>query len=182
MILDANGDNSIDLIEFETVFGKYLNKGGPVQEVSAKELMSDMKGVDEKTAKSLAKQMNNEIKKTTEYSDLKLESLDLDELEKVEEQRVQDIMSGNIPTKMIGGELILKIAEGQNFVDINGKERFCFSYDMPRYGFEGGSNGKLLPSNPYNQGPKDQNPETGTFKIKLKLPIKNHNMVSKKDF
>jgi Ca2+-binding EF-hand superfamily protein len=24
VILDANGDNSIDLIEFETVFGKYL--------------------------------------------------------------------------------------------------------------------------------------------------------------
>ena len=55
VILDANGDNSIDIIEFEEVFGKYLNKGGPVAEVSAQELMSDMKGVDAKTAKSLAK-------------------------------------------------------------------------------------------------------------------------------
>jgi hypothetical protein len=50
--------------------------------------MGDMKGVDEKTAKSLAKQMNNEIKKKTEYSDQTLESPDLDELEKLEEERV----------------------------------------------------------------------------------------------
>jgi hypothetical protein len=46
---------------------------------------------------------------------------------------------------MIGGELVLKIAEGQNFVDVKGKEKFCLSYDMPKYA----NDGKLMRSTPY---------------------------------
>jgi len=53
VILDKNGDNSIDLIEFEEVFGKYMNKGGPVREVEATGLVNDK--IDAKTAKDLAK-------------------------------------------------------------------------------------------------------------------------------
>lgn len=61
VILDANGDNEIDLVEFETVFGKYMNGGGPVKEVEANEIESGLINIEQ--AKDLAKQMNNEIKK-----------------------------------------------------------------------------------------------------------------------
>jgi len=44
-----------------------------------------MKGVDEKTAKDLAKQMNQNIKKKTEYTDQRLESPDLEQLKMLEE-------------------------------------------------------------------------------------------------
>jgi hypothetical protein len=37
------------------VFGKYLNEGGPVQVREANELMEDIEGLDEETAKDLAK-------------------------------------------------------------------------------------------------------------------------------
>lgn len=67
VILDKNGDNSIDLIEFEEIFGKYMNAGGPVKEVAADDLVNDK--IDAAAAKDLAKQMNNEIKKTNVYAD-----------------------------------------------------------------------------------------------------------------
>jgi len=41
---------------------------------------------------------------------------------------------------------VLKIPDGQNFVDINGKEKFCLSYDMPRYD----NTGKLMQTVAYN--------------------------------
>jgi len=62
VILDQNGDNQIDLLEFEAIFGKYMSKGGPVREVSAAELEGEITGIDKETAKDLAKQMNEEIK------------------------------------------------------------------------------------------------------------------------
>ena len=87
VILDQNGDNQIDLIEFEAVFGKYLNAGGAVQEVSAKDL--NIGGdVDPEIAKDIAKQMNNEIKKTNEYTDQKLESVKFEDLLVLEDRRV----------------------------------------------------------------------------------------------
>jgi len=61
VILDANGDNEIDLVEFETIFGKYMNGGGPVKEVEADEIENSL--ISKEQAKDLAKQMNNEIKK-----------------------------------------------------------------------------------------------------------------------
>lgn len=33
VILDKDGSGYVDLIEFEAVFGKYMNAGGPVKEV-----------------------------------------------------------------------------------------------------------------------------------------------------
>lgn len=53
VILDKNGDNQIDLIEFEAVFGKYMRAGGPVQEVEAAELINSK--IDAAAAKDLAK-------------------------------------------------------------------------------------------------------------------------------
>lgn len=53
VILDKNGDNSISLIEFEQVFGKYFNEGGPVKEVKADDLVNDI--IDIETAKDLTK-------------------------------------------------------------------------------------------------------------------------------
>lgn len=31
VILDKDGDNEIDMLEFEEVFGKFFTKGGPVK-------------------------------------------------------------------------------------------------------------------------------------------------------
>jgi hypothetical protein len=54
VILDANGDNSIDLLEFETVFGKYLSTGGAaVKEVTSKDIENEF--INEVAAKDLAK-------------------------------------------------------------------------------------------------------------------------------
>ena len=117
--------------------------------------------------------MNNEIKKVNTYSDEKLEAVSDEKLAELEEQRVMDIKAGSIPEKVIGGELVLKISQGQNFVELNGKNKFALAYEMPRYD----NSGKLMQSSSYNQL-KMQDPETGAFKIKLKLPIMNHNMVS----
>lgn len=140
VILDKNGDNQIDLIEFETIFGKYMNRGGPAIEVSAQELEQEIKGIDKETAKDLAKQMKNEIKTVVTYSDDKLESVSDEKLAELEEQRVMDIKAGSIPEKIIGGELSLKINHGQNFVDLNGLNQFGFSYELPRYD----NNGRLM--------------------------------------
>ena len=82
-----------------------------------------------------------------------------------------DIKSGSLPEKLIGGELVLKISEGQNLVKLNGKNKFLFQYEMPRYD----NSGKLMQPAFYNQM-KMQDAETGQFRIKLKLPIMNHNM------
>lgn len=129
VILDKNGDNSIDLIEFEAVFGKYMNAGGAVQEIEATDLVNDK--IDAATAKDLAKQMNNEIKKTNVYTDAKLESMNQEDLDKIEEQRVMDIQAGGLPEKIIGGEIQVKVSQGQNFTEINGKPWFAFQYEMP---------------------------------------------------
>lgn len=171
VILDGNKDNNIDLLEFEAVFGKYFSKGGPVKEVTGEELENEITGVDKETAKDLAKQMNTEIKKTNVYTDQKLESPVDEELVEIEEQRVNDIKAGSLPEKLIGGELVLKITEGKNFVDLNGKPKFALRYEMPRYD----NSGKLTQPGFYDQM-KSQDAETGAFKIKLKLPIMNHNM------
>ena len=94
VILDSNGDNEIDLVEFEAVFSKYMSKGGPVQEVAAADLTNGI--IDEATAKDLAKQHNNEIKKKVEYTDTRLEAVKIEDLTLLEEQRVMDIQSGSI--------------------------------------------------------------------------------------
>lgn len=88
VILDRNGDNHIDLIEFEEIFGKYFNtSGGPVKEAKADDLANDI--IDVETAKDLAKQINNEIKKTQVYTDTKLEARSFEDLEKIENERIQ---------------------------------------------------------------------------------------------
>lgn len=61
VILDKNGDNVIDLIEFETVFSEHFGDGAAVQKVKAEDLENGI--IDAATAKDLAKQLNNEIKK-----------------------------------------------------------------------------------------------------------------------
>jgi len=56
VLLDKDGDNEIDLLEFEAVFAPYLNtQGGPVKEVTAEELENEITGIDKETAKDLAK-------------------------------------------------------------------------------------------------------------------------------
>jgi hypothetical protein len=57
-----------------------------------------------------------------------------------------DIKSGSLPEKLIGGELVLKISEGQNLVKLNGKNKFLFQYEMPRYD----NSGKLMQPAFYN--------------------------------
>lgn len=54
-ILDSDNSGEIDEDELRAVFGKYLNEGGPVQVREANELMEDIEGLDEETAKDLAK-------------------------------------------------------------------------------------------------------------------------------
>ena len=93
-ILDSNNDNEISLLEFEAVFGKYLGTGGPVQDVKAEDLVNDH--IDEETAIDLAKQMKAEQKQTVQYDDVKLEAMDQEKLDEIEEQRVQDIQAGTI--------------------------------------------------------------------------------------
>lgn len=54
-ILDSDVSGFIDEEELRAVFGKYLNEGGPVHVREAKELMEDIGGLDEETAKDLSK-------------------------------------------------------------------------------------------------------------------------------
>lgn len=82
--LDTNYDNNISIREFENAFEKYLGTGGAVKTLNAddvKKELGSIKGLDDATAKSLAKQMNNEQKKTQVYKDQTLEEISLDELE-----------------------------------------------------------------------------------------------------
>lgn len=60
VILDQNGDNEVNLQEFEAVFSKYFSEGGPVKDVQAEDIQNDL--IDEETAKDLAKQMKDEQK------------------------------------------------------------------------------------------------------------------------
>ena len=56
VLLDKDGDNEIDMLEFEAVFAPYLNAGGgPVKEVTAEELENEIAGIDKETAKDVAK-------------------------------------------------------------------------------------------------------------------------------
>lgn len=82
-ILDRNCDNEITLQEFEAVFDKYLGTGGPVADVKAEDLQNDI--IDAAAAKDLEKQMNQEKKQKIEYADQTLESIPIEELEKIEE-------------------------------------------------------------------------------------------------
>ena len=85
-ILDSNNDNEISLLEFEAVFGKYLGGGGPVEDIKAEDLVNE--NIDEETAQDLAKQMKAEQKQTATYDDVKLEAMDQDKLDEIEEKRV----------------------------------------------------------------------------------------------
>ena len=104
------------------VFGKYLNEGGPVEVRDANELMEDIEGLDAEAAADIAKNLKNEVKKTQEYADFGLEAVSAEDLEQLEEDRVNKIISKQIETEMIGGELILNITQGQNLCKPPGKE------------------------------------------------------------
>ena len=121
-ILDANNDNAIDEDEMRAVFGKYMNEGGPVHVRDAKELMNDIEGLDAEAAKDIAKQLKNEVKATQEYADFKLEGKSAEDLEQIEADRVNKILSKQIETEIIGGELVLNIIQGQNLCKPQGKE------------------------------------------------------------
>lgn len=117
--------------------------------------------------------MKAEQKQTVTYDDVKLEAMDQDKLDEIEEKRVQDIKAGIIEEQKIGGELVLKIDKGVNLTNINGKEKFAFNIQVPRYG----KDGELLPV-PDAVQMKMIDVETGKFKTKVRLQIPNHNMVS----
>lgn len=85
--------------------------------------------------------MKQEQKQTIKYDDVKLETKDQDQLDQMEEDRVQKILAETLEENMISGELILKIIKGNNLTEINGKEKFAFQVQMPRYD----AKGKLLP-------------------------------------
>ena len=98
VLLDKDGDNEIDMLEFEEVFAPYLNSGGgPVKEVTAEELENEISGIDKETAKDLAKQMKSEIKTKQEYVDQKLEAATDEDLQNREQQRIQQIKDGTLP-------------------------------------------------------------------------------------
>jgi hypothetical protein len=92
----------------------------------------------------------------------------------MEDNRVQDIKAGRIQQQVIGGELVLKIDKGVNlFKNNNGKEKFAFQFEIPRYN----DKGELVKSGEYVKM-KMKEPETDKFKIRIRMPIPNHNMVS----
>lgn len=62
VILDKDGDNEIDMLEFEQVFGKFFAAGGPVKVLEAEEVENLVEGISKEDAKALAKDMKNEIK------------------------------------------------------------------------------------------------------------------------
>lgn len=169
VLLDKDGDNEISMEEFEVVFAPYLNKGGPVKEVTAEELENEITGIDKETAKDLAKQMKTEIKTKQEYVDQKLEAATDEDLQQREQQRIQQINDGTLPKKEIGGELEVRLVKGRNFIDVPGKEQFGFKYDLPRYDKEG-----EIIDDGFNVQVKMADPETGEFKTKVKLPVKKH--------
>lgn len=117
--------------------------------------------------------MKTEQKQTVTYDDVKLEGMDQEQLDEIEEKRVQDIKAGIIEEEKIGGELVLKIDKGVNLTSINGKEKFAFNIIIPRYN----KDGELIPQ-PDAIQMKMIDPETGKFKTKVRLAIKNQNMVS----
>ena len=138
VLLDKDGDNEIDMLEFEAVFAPYLNtKGGPVKEVTAEELENEITGIDKETAKDLAKQMKTEIKTKQEYVDQKLEAATDEDLQLGEQHRIQQIKAGTLPQQEIGGELEVRLGKGVNFVSTPGKEQFGFKYDLQRYDKDG---------------------------------------------
>lgn len=134
-ILDENGDNEIGVMEFEAVFAKFLDSGGPVQEVKAEEIVNDV--IDEEMAADLAKNMKAEIKQAQVYTDQKLEAKTDEELANMEEQRVQDIKANNIPDQKVAGELIFKIDKGNSLPEIPGKEQLAFNIIIPKYDNKG---------------------------------------------
>jgi hypothetical protein len=53
------------------------------------------------------------------------------------EEQIQNIQANVVEEEIIGGEIILKIQSGQDFVSINGKEQFGFQYELPRFDKKG---------------------------------------------
>ena len=115
--------------------------------------------------------MKNEIKTKQEYVDQKLEAATDEDLQRREQQRVQQIKDGTLPEQEIGGELELRLSKGINFLDVAGKDQFGFKYDVPRYDKEA----KIMDDG-FNAQVKMPDSETGEFKIKVKLLVKKYNM------
>ena len=95
VILDRNVDNKITFEEFEAVFEKYLGTGGAVQDLEDGHLV-DFKVMSAADKAKLKKEMNAEQKKTQVYEDRELEAIPIDEIEKLNEARVDKIKAGTV--------------------------------------------------------------------------------------
>lgn len=109
MVLDKDCDNRITFIEFEAAFGEYFKTGGPVKDVEDKD-MEDLKMSLADKAK-LKKEMKEEQKKAQVYTDNTLEELSIEEIEKRNKALVEKIKDGSIETKVLNGELVIKLLE-----------------------------------------------------------------------
>lgn len=74
-----------------------------------------------------------------------------------------------MPTKEIGGELEVRLTKGVSLIEVPGKEQLGFQYDLQRYDNEGKIASKAGPVQV-----KRADPESGVFKARIKLTVKNN--------
>ena len=137
-LFDTNGDNAIQLEEFERKMSKYLGGAatGRIQPLTSADQIKS-KIIPDAMKEELVKEMQAEQKKKVDFQDFSIKEISAAEAKRKEQALIDAIKKGQVAPEMINGELKLQIEEGLGLITVPGKPVPYIGLNIINYTAEG---------------------------------------------
>jgi hypothetical protein len=137
-LFDTNGDNAIQLEEFERQMSKYLGgvATGRIQPLTSADQIKS-KIIPDAMKEELVKEMQAEQKKKVDFQNFSIKEISAAEAKRKEQALIDGIKKGQVAPEMINGELKLQIEEGLGLITVPGKPVPYIGLNIINYTAEG---------------------------------------------
>jgi len=165
-LFDQDGDNQINLAEFERQMSKYLDAGRGLKD------LPEPKQVQEEMKQELRQQINSEPKKQVNFQDFSLKPFEQEDVKRKEALVVEALKKGQMPVETVCGEVKLQFEDGVNLISVMGKAVPVIGLTITYFSNDGSKKEHKLYSEPCVDFMK-----TNVFNTAVAIPLINQDKV-----